>query len=90
MRRNQVGFVESFLVLFNSLLALGLSVEPKTKTTKILCFSICMTGALAFWSYSAALISFMTVEKSEYPIKTLEVHDLFCCTKNLERIKNMS
>ena len=31
-----------------------------------------MTGALVYWSYCAGLTSFLTVEKYEYPIKSME------------------
>ena len=65
-------FVESFLILLCSLLAIGFSTQPKTIPTRILFLSICATGALVYWSYSAALISFLTVEKYEYPVKSLE------------------
>lgn len=59
------------------MLAIGTSTQPKTISTRILCLSIFLTGALAVWSYSAALTSFLTVEKYEYPVRSLEVR-YFC------------
>ena len=77
---NHINIFESSMVLFYSLLALGIQAKPTKNSTKILCLSICIAGALVFWSYSAGLTSLLTVENYEYPVKSFEasVSNLLC------------
>jgi len=44
--------------------------------SRILIFSLCVTGALLFWSYSACLTSFLAAEKLTFPITSFSVSDL--------------
>jgi hypothetical protein len=62
--------------VFYSFIAQDISTEPSSVSGRILVLSVCITGAVLFWSYSAGLVSFLTVEKYEYPIKTLNVSSL--------------
>jgi hypothetical protein len=65
--------VDSSSTVFFSFIAQQIPREPKHVSGRILVISICFTGAVLFWSYSAGLVSFLTFEKYEYPIKTLAV-----------------
>ena len=64
---------DSSATTFYSLLALNVPSEPKNISTRILTLSICITGGILYWSYSAGLVSYLTVEKYDYPIKTFNV-----------------
>ena len=65
--------LDSFTTTFFSILGLGIPSKPRNGSGRILVLSICLTGAVVFWSYSAGLVSFLTVEKYEFPIKSLKV-----------------
>ena len=62
----------SGVVLF-SFIGLGTDADPKRVPSRILFISIYVTGAALFWSYSAVLVSFLTIEKNDFPIKTYSV-----------------
>jgi hypothetical protein len=59
--------------VFFSFIGLGTETDPKSLSSRILLISIYITGAILFWSYSAVLVSFLTVEKIDFPIKTFKV-----------------
>ena len=59
--------------LIYSVLALGIPVSPRGISGRVLIISVCLTGAFLFWGYCAGLTSLLTVEKYEFPIKTLLV-----------------
>ncbi len=65
--------LDSTSTVFYSFIGLDIPVEPKQISGRILCLSICLTGAILFWSYSAGLVSFLTFEKYNFPIKSLQV-----------------
>ena len=64
---------QSAFTVFYSLLGLGIPSSPMQSSGRILCLSICITGAIIFWSYSAGLVSCLTVEKFDFPINSLQV-----------------
>ena len=64
---------QSAFTVFYSLLGLGIPSRPKQSSGRILCLSICITGAVIFWSYSAGLVSCLTVETYDLPIQSLQV-----------------
>jgi len=59
-------------VSFSSL-ALDIPVKPIGIPRRILIFSVCLTGALLYWSYCACLVSFLTAEKVVFPITSFSV-----------------
>ena len=65
--------LESAATAFYSLLGLGIPSKPNNDSGRILCLSICLTGAVLFWSYSAGLVSYLTVEKYDFPINSMQV-----------------
>ena len=66
-------FPESTTIVFLAMLAKPIPADPKTIPARILLVSACITGAMVFWSYNAVLTSYLTVEKINYPIRSLEV-----------------
>ena len=63
--------------VFFSLIGLGVPINPKGLTGRVLLLSVSITGAIIFWSYSAGLVSFLTVDKIDFPIKTYSVKFIF-------------
>ncbi len=69
---------DSIGTVFYSLIGQGIPINPMEISHRILVFSICLTGGVLFWSYCAGLVSFLAVEKLDYPIKSYGVsHHLF-------------
>jgi hypothetical protein len=68
--------MDSMATVFYSFIAQDIPTEPSSVSGRILVLSVCINGGVLFWSYSAGLVSFLTVEKYEYPIKTLNVSSL--------------
>ena len=66
-------FVFSIEAVFFSLIGQGVEIIPRTIYLKILLLSICVTGAIVYWSYCAGLVSTLTVENYEFPIKEFPV-----------------
>jgi hypothetical protein len=62
-------------IVFSSFIGIGTNADPRSVSNRILFISIYITGALLFWSYSAVLVSFLTVEKNDFPIKSYSVSD---------------
>ena len=61
--------------------ALGISEDPKRISARWLFFSICLFGAIVYWSYNAILVSLLTVDFFVLPIQTLNdllVKDQVC------------
>jgi len=59
-------------ILF-SFIAQEIPVKPKSVPDRILIITISFSGAILFWSYSACLTSFLTVENYVYPITSFQV-----------------
>ena len=61
-------------IVYFSFLGLSLDgIAPAAISARIIIFAIYLTGGLFFWTYSAGLVSFLTVEKFEFPIQNIEV-----------------
>ena len=58
---------------FTPFFGLGIPSKPNNDSGRILCLSVCLTGAVLFWSYSAGLVSYLTVEKYDFPINSMQV-----------------
>ena len=74
------GYSTAFTTVYFSFIAQDIPVDPKRIPGRILIFTTCVTGALLFWSYSASLVSFLTVENMDFPIKTYTVR-VHCALK---------
>jgi hypothetical protein len=59
--------------VFYSFIGLDIPLDPNRISHRILVISTCLTGGLLFWSYSAGLVSFLTIEKFDYPVKSFAV-----------------
>ena len=70
------GYSTAFATVYFSFIAQDIPVDPKRIPGRILIFTTCVTGALLFWSYSASLVSFLTIENTNFPIKTYAVRVL--------------
>jgi hypothetical protein len=70
---SSLSIADSTAVVFYSCIGLGISITPIAISHRILILAISLTGAILFWSYSAGLVSFLTVEKIDYPIKSYKV-----------------
>jgi hypothetical protein len=66
-------FSTSIALVLLSHIGLSLSMSPKKVSTRISVLTVCTTGMVLFWVYNSGLTSFLTVEKVDLPIKTLEV-----------------
>ena len=64
---------DSLATVFYSFIGLDIPINPIKTSNRILVMSICLTGGLLFWSYSAGLVSVLTIEKFDYPIKSYYV-----------------
>ena len=53
-------------------MALEIPVQPNKIPGRILILTVCLCGSLIFEAYNAGLISFLTTETYEFPIKNLE------------------
>ena len=62
----------SLAVVLTSIGALGIDNDQKKYSHKIIIFYICVFGAYIYWSYSAVLVSYLTVVDNELPINNLE------------------
>lgn len=64
-----IGLGKSVSTVFLSFLALSIPVEPNRVPGRVLVFSVCLSGAVVFWSYNAGLVSLLTVDTIVFPIK---------------------
>ena len=53
-------------------MALEIPVDPNRVPGRTLTFTVCISGALIFWSYNAGLVSLLTVDNIQFPIKTMK------------------
>ena len=53
-------------------MSLSIPVEAKRLPSRCLVFTTCLFGAFIFWTYNAGLVSHLTVDKIEWPIKSLQ------------------
>ena len=71
--KDDIEVADSCAIIFYALIAMDVPLEPTKVSTRVLILSVCITGAFLFWSYSAGLVSFLTVDKFDFPIKSLHV-----------------
>ena len=62
----------SLAVVLTSIGALGIDNDQKKYSHKAIILIICVFGAYVYWSYSAVLVSYLTVVDNELPINNLE------------------
>ena len=76
-QKNQSGFGSSLATAFLCFLSLEIPIEPNRIPGRVLILTISLCGSLIFEAYNAGLISFLTTETYEFPIKNLEelAHD---------------
>jgi hypothetical protein len=67
--------------VFLSIIVQSIPIDPKRIPGKVFIFTLCMTGALIFYSYNAGLVSLLSVETFWYPITSMEVSS--CCEMSL-------
>ena len=80
----------AFETVYFSFLAQDIPIYPRGIPGRVLILTTCVTGALLFWSYSASLVSFLTFEKIDFPIKSYQVRFFmycFLCALFLEEIR---
>ena len=80
----------AFETVYFSVLAQDIPIYPRGIPGRVLILTTCVTGALLFWSYSASLVSFLTIEKIDFPIKSYQVRFFmyyFLCALFLEEIR---
>ncbi len=70
---NLMDIVFSVEAVFLSLIGQGIEIIPKQIPMRILFLSICVSGAIVYWSYCAGLVSTLTVENYEIPIQKFPV-----------------
>ena len=58
-----------FATVYCSFLSLSIPVEAKRVPSRCLVLTVCLAGALTFWSYNAGLVSLLTVEHFIWPIR---------------------
>jgi hypothetical protein len=63
----------SIEAVFFSLIGQNTETVTRGIHTRIIFLSICVSGAIIYWSYCAGLVSLLTIEKYEYPIKSFLV-----------------
>jgi hypothetical protein len=63
----------SIEAVFYSLIGQNIEIIAKGVHTRIALLSICVTGSIILWSYCAGLVSFLTIEKYDFPIKSFSV-----------------
>jgi hypothetical protein len=69
-----LGFLDSAESVFYSLIGKEIPVNPIGITGRIIIISTCITGAILIWSYSAGLVSYLTVETIIYPVTNYQVN----------------
>ena len=62
----------SLAVVLTSIGALGIDIDQRKYSHKAIILIICVFGAYVYWSYSAVLVSYLTVVDNELPINNLE------------------
>ena len=67
----------SIEAVFFSLIGQNIELSPRGIHTRITLLSIGVTGAIIYWSYCAGLVSFLTIESYDFPIKSFTVS--ICC-----------
>ena len=68
-----IGAGTSISTVFLCHLALTIPVSPSRIPGRILVLTVCLSGALVFWSWNAGLISLLTAEIFTFPITSLKV-----------------
>ena len=61
----------SFATVYLSLMALSIPVEGRRLPSRCLILSVSLTGALVYWAYNAGLVSLLTVEHFNLPVRSL-------------------
>ena len=68
----QINYVTALASVVLSTGTLDMHVKAKKVPGRTMIFTIAITGAVAYWSYNAGLISTLTIEMIVFPIKTFE------------------
>ena len=68
---NTLTICTTLAIVSRAMVTLSLPIEGKRIPGRILIFTVCLTGALKWWSFSAGLTSTLTINEYVYPIKTL-------------------
>ena len=71
--QEQNSSIEITETVFFSFIGQGVPINPNGLTGRVLLFSVSITGAIIFWSYSAGLVSFITFDKIDFIINTYSV-----------------
>ena len=67
-----INFGTSIATVFLSFMALEIPVEPNRVPGRALVLTVCISGALVFWSYNAGLVSLLTVDNIQFPVKSMK------------------
>ena len=67
---------QSFATVFFSFIGKEIPINPYRISGRIIVLCTSMTGALLVWSYSACLVSFLTVDTIIFPISNVKVRHL--------------
>ena len=68
-----IGFDSILYMIFFSVLAKEIPINPQKVPAKIFFLTLCLCGSLIFYSYNAGLVSLLAVEIFWYPIESIEV-----------------
>ena len=68
---NTITICTTLATVSRAMIALSLPIEGKRIPGRILIFTVCLTGALKWWSFNAGLTSTLTINEYVYPIRTL-------------------
>ena len=69
----KIGFGDSAAAVYLALIGEAIPVTGKVLSVRILVVCTCLTGALVSWGFNAGIVSVLTVDNSDFPIKTLKV-----------------
>jgi hypothetical protein len=80
----KIDFPTSTTTVLLSLIGQSIPVSnPRRLSLRILLISICVTAAVIFWGFQAGVVSVLTVEVVDYPIKTLKVSRKYLSPLNI-------
>ena len=69
----KIGVGESAATVYLALIGQAVPVAGKVLSVRILVVCTCLTGALVSWGFNAGIVSVLTIDNSDYPIKTFKV-----------------
>ena len=82
LKEKSVTASQSFATVFFSFIGKEVPINPVRIPGKIIILCTCMTGALLVWSYSACLVSFLTVDTIIFPIANVKVSSILLSLTN--------